>query len=450
MMKKIVWAVMALVVMFTSCNDDDYLNVIPGSSVALLSVDLQQMQQNAGEGSDGLAHSLCRALGISADEDMGVDMSSRLFFFESQDGAFGLAAKVADRKRVERFFGHLAEKGICQELTTNHGNSFTVVKGSWVAGIGNSALVVLGPVLPAQQTETVRQINAYFKQDDDMGIKSSPLFERLETMSSAVSLVAQAAALPEKFVAPFTLGTSDKTDLSQVLIAAEIERADGCLRVKSNTFSQNKQVNDDLVEAKKAFRPLNGVYHGQLSGADFCSLLMNANGGELLKLMQKNRSLTALLTGVNTAIDMNKILQGVDGEIAVIAHDTAPAVSVHAQLANDEFLKDVGYWMESCPEGASIRKDVKSEHSFIYQDKERKFFFWVTPDQQFKGQLVPNGSSLSPGKAMNPSAVKMLQGEKVCLLLNLEGLGSDEIVETIKSVLFPVTGSISTIICTMQ
>ena len=56
----------------------------------------------------------------------------------------------------------------------------------------------------------------YLKADEDEGITASPMFERLETITSPMAMVAQAQALPEKFVAPFTLGTPKDTDPSQV------------------------------------------------------------------------------------------------------------------------------------------------------------------------------------------------------------------------------------------
>ncbi|MBR1400627.1 MAG: DUF4836 family protein [Prevotella sp.] len=450
MKKKIVWVFMSLAVMFSSCSDDDYLNVIPGNSMALLSIDMQQLLESSGKGKQDASQMLCSTLGIDSEEDMGIDVSARLFLFESQEGALGMVAKVDDRKQVEHFFKRLAAKGICQEATPFRGNLFTVVKGSWVVGIGNTAVVVMGPALPAQHSETISQISAYFKQGDDMGIKSSPLMERLESMSTPVALVAQAAALPEMFAAPFTLGAPEKTDASQILIAAEIACSDGTLRMKGETFSLNKRVNEALVAAKELFRPISGAYIGKLSGSDFCSLMINTKGEDLLGMIRKNRMLTSLLTGVNTAIDMNRILQGVDGEVAITAHNMDPMVSIHAQLADDGFLKDVDYWMKSCPDGASIRRDASAANAFVYQDKSRKFLFGVTSDKQFYGQLVPNGSMMPSYKNTDPSVSNALKGEIMCVLLHLDGVGNNEIVETIKSVMSPIAGDVSTIILTIR
>ena len=46
----------------------------------------------------------------------------------------------------------------------------------------------------------------YLKADEDEGITASPMFERLETITSLWLWWLRLRRLPEKFVAPFTLG----------------------------------------------------------------------------------------------------------------------------------------------------------------------------------------------------------------------------------------------------
>ena len=57
-----------------------------------------------------------------------------------------------------------------------------------------------------------------------------------------MALVAQAQALPEKFVAPFTLGAPKNADASQIVIAAEMNVQKGMLRIKGETFSFNPSI----------------------------------------------------------------------------------------------------------------------------------------------------------------------------------------------------------------
>lgn len=60
----------------------------------------------------------------------------------------------------------------------------------------------------------------FLHADEDAGVKSSRLFAQLDSIDSPIAMVAQVQALPEKFVAPFTLGAPKDADASQIVIAA--------------------------------------------------------------------------------------------------------------------------------------------------------------------------------------------------------------------------------------
>ena len=66
------------------------------------------------------------------------------------------------------------------------------------------------------------------------------------TSASTMIFVTQAQALPEKFVAPFTLGAPKDTDPSQVVIAADICKG---------------TMGSFIIRGKK-FLPLSGIYQG--------------------------------------------------------------------------------------------------------------------------------------------------------------------------------------------
>ena len=100
----------------------------------------------------------------------------------------------------------------------------------------------------------------YLKADEEQGIQSSRLYESLDSICSPMAMVAQAQALPEKFIAPFTLGAPKGTDASQIVIAAEMNINNGLLRIKGKTFSFNSEVNASLEKANQNYRPIKGKY----------------------------------------------------------------------------------------------------------------------------------------------------------------------------------------------
>ena len=92
MMKKTLLLIgAAFVMLLSSCSEKEYTDVIPRGSTALMSIDLQQT------GTDMLQS----LLGLSDTQDCGIDLSAKLYLFESPDGNMGLVAKVSDEDKLE-------------------------------------------------------------------------------------------------------------------------------------------------------------------------------------------------------------------------------------------------------------------------------------------------------------------------------------------------------------
>lgn len=187
--------------------------------------------------------------------------------------------------------------------------------------VSSDALLVMGPILPIQQADMQRQMIKFLEQDDSKSIKGSPMFQKLDSLESSVSMVAQAAALPEKFVAPFTIGAPKDADASQIMIAAEfVKGEDGCVNIKGETYSLNEHINNAIKENKKTFRPIRGTYSASMPINASLGIFLNVDGKEFLKLLHSNNSIQALLAGMNTAIDMDNIIRSINGDMSIIIH----------------------------------------------------------------------------------------------------------------------------------
>lgn len=77
--------------LLSSCSGTDYLNAIPKKSTALISVDMQQMA--SGKSDEDKAGMLKSLLHVEDASKCGIDISEKIFLFESADGNLGLCAK---------------------------------------------------------------------------------------------------------------------------------------------------------------------------------------------------------------------------------------------------------------------------------------------------------------------------------------------------------------------
>ncbi len=434
-----------------SCSGNDYVNAIPDGSTALISIDLTKMSATQ----TGSARFLKEVLHADDVKECGIDVTDKIYLFESAEGNLGLCAKVSDEGDLKQWIEKLAQQSVAQKPTERKGYTFSVLKDSWVVGFSNKALLVMGPVVGAAQAQMQLLMARYLGADEDRGIKNSPLYDKIDSIGGGVALVAQAQALPEKMVAPFTIGAPKDADASQVLIAASIETKDGCLCIDGQTFSFNKQINQALTDAAKTYRPIQGKYLGCMDTGALMGMFVNVDGKEYIKLLQSNKGMQALLAGINAAIDMDNIIRSVDGDLSIVLpswKDDNLQMSIAAQLANKDWLADVDYWKQSCPKGGRITDWTKD--SFCYSDGKTAFYFGASADNQFfSGDSQQTAlTSITPARHPLPASIrKQIAGKKLAMLFNLGALtqGHDE-AKAVTSMLTPLFGDIKAIVYSIK
>ena len=233
----------------------------------------------------------------------------------------------------------------------------------------------------------------YLKQNEDEGSKGTTAISWIP-IDSPIAMVTQAQALPEKFVAPFTLGAPKDADASQVYIAADMKVAHGCLNINGEAFSFNKHVDKALKDASKIYRPIKGRYVKSMPSDALVGMFMNVKGVQFLPMLQNNKGMQALLMGINSAIDMDNIIRSVDGDMTIVMPSfavTNPQMSMSAgrecQLAETLIIGN------SHVQKADTFQTVE-KNFYYYTDGKMTFYFGVSADKQFY-----SGSSESQAEA---------------------------------------------------
>ena len=449
----VVLSLVAVFVLLSSCSGSDYLHAIPAKSTALISIDLPKM---AGDDAvEDKASVLKAMLHVDDVSDCGIDLESKLYLFESADGNLGLCAKVADDDRIGDWIDGLVKQRLATPVTERKGFHFSVLKNSWLIGFSDEALLVMGPVVADAQSELQRQMVKYLSADEDNSVVSSKLFEKLEGISTPMAMVSLAQALPEKFVAPFTLGAPKGADASQVVIAAEMTVNRGLLHINGETLSFNDEINQALKAARDNYRPIKGCYLKSMPADAQAAIFMNVDGTKFLPMMQNNQGIQQLLMGVNAAIDMDNIIRSVDGDMAIVIpsfSDNALKMSMSAQLKQSKWLQDVDYWKKSCPQGGKIGDWGKN--SYYYTDGKTSFYFGVSDDMQFfsgSDELTAEYSIKPSNHPISKDIQSLVEGQKLAMVVNLAKSGSgNDAISAISSLLTPVFGNISSIVYTLK
>lgn len=442
-----------MIVLMSACSDNDYLNAIPSKSTAVISIDMSRL--NGQEQEQNQEHILKTMLHVGDVSKCGLDVKEKVYLFETIDGNLGLCAKVADEGDVSNWLSELSQQRICSTVTERKGFHFAVLKDSWLVGFSSKALLVMGPVVAEAQAEMQRQMVRYLNADEDAGIKSSKLFAQLDSIDSPMAMVAQAVALPEKFVAPFTLGAPKDADASQIVIAAGMDVEDGVLKIAGRTFSFNPSINQALVKSQQVFRPIQGDYVQSMPDDAMAGIFMNVAGSRFLPLVQSNPGLQTLLMGINASIDMDNILRSVDGDMSIVLPTLGAdhmQMMMAARLSHAKWLSDVDYWKQSCPKGSTIG-NWKS-NAFCYSSGKTCFYFGVTDDKQFfsGNDEVSAESSIRPSShPISKRVQNMIRGEKMVMVINLEKSGGGgSAMQAVTGLLSPLFGQLTAVVYTLK
>ena len=442
-----------MIVLMSACSDNDYLNAIPSKSTAVISIDMSRL--NGQEQEQNQEHILKTMLHVDDVSKCGLDVKEKVYLFETIDGNLGLCAKVADEGDVSNWISELSQQRICSTVTERKGFHFAVLKDSWLVGFSSKALLVMGPVVAEAQAEMQRQMVRYLNADEDAGIKSSKLFAQLDSIDSPMAMVAQVVALPEKFVAPFTLGAPKDADASQIVIAAGMDVEDGVLKIAGRTFSFNPSINQALVKSQQVFRPIQGDYVQSMPDDAMAGIFMNVAGSRFLPLVQSNQGLQTLLMGINASIDMDNILRSVDGDMSIVLPTLGAdhmQMMMAARLSHAKWLSDVDYWKQSCPKGSTIG-NWKS-NAFCYSSGKTCFYFGVTDDKQFfsGNDEVSAESSIRPSShPISKRVQNMIRGEKMVMVINLEKSGGGgSAMQAVTGLLSPLFGQLTAVVYTLK
>ena len=124
-------------------------------------------------------------------------------------------------------------------------------------------------------------------------------------------------------------------------------------------------------------------------------------------------------------------------------------MSMAAQLANTNWIADVGYWKQSCPPGGKIT-DL-GPYSYFYSNGKTTFCFGATKDKQFFSGSSKSAAmaSISASKNAIPVALQdKIKGQKMVMVVNLAGISGK--FKAISYFVKPLFGDVHTLIYTMK
>ena len=434
--------ILATVGILSSCSRSEYINAIPAESQMLIRVSPAKL---SGAKSPLILKTLLHLKNL---DSSGLDLSQDVYFFEDGQGNFGICAKVNSENKLAK---SLQDAGM--SLTKRRDYKFAPLPSGWIIGFSDNAVLLMGPVVPAAQDDLITLMARYLGSDEEQGIKSSPMYATSDSIDAPMSIVSQTRALPEQFVAPFTMGAPKDADPADVILAAAMEVKKGRLLMHGKTLSYKKSINSAIDKAANVYRPIKGDYIKAMSQDDVLGLFLNVDGKQFHSLLIQNRAATAMLAGINTAIDMDNIIKSVDGDLTLVTSSLGSDnlhMMMAARLSGAPWLADIDYWKKSVPAGGHIGDWGKN--CYYYSGNGTTYFFGVTPDMQYMSGASPEEAKNSITTSLNPLPAdlqEIIMGKKFAMVVNFKALDNSK-AAAVTSLLMPMFGNINTIVYTMD
>ena len=346
--------------------------------------------------------------------------------FEDKDGQLGLVLPLPREKYLTDWISKTDPQAQTDE---RRGVQFATLSNGFVVGWVGGKVLAMGPVVEAGRSQLMQKMVGYLKNDEEW---TSPMMERLKSMGQPTAFVAQTDALPEALTAFLQVGAPKGHGQSDILVAATIESTSGnggserVVKIKTETFSPKKKIDEALKASLEKYGTIEGIYLGTIDDANPYTVAANFSGNGVVEMLRGNDALRVLIAGLNTAIDIDKMLSSVDGDL-VLTMPRQKQFQLVARSPEASWLKDVGYWKSSAPEGVTLSD--WQPLGYHLHGKEQSAYFGMT----MKGELYMASSDSLARRATQPSAHPMnadlqqlVKGERMVAIINVKSLTDDK------------------------
>lgn len=408
-----------LTALLCSCSSN-YVDVVPHNAKAVMAINPKQL------GTDSELGALGKILGVEQVENCGIDLNENIYLFMAPDGMLGLVAAVTSESDVEKVFANLVEKKTATEFEDYKGYDFSVVKNSFLVGKSSKALLVMGPSVASDHLVLKRRMAKYLSAENEDGFGTTEMYRRLSDIDAALAVVAQLRALPESVSVPFSMTLPKSAPMEKCYVAAAVRRQGRTLSIEGETFSFDSQTDDSIKAMKDKFKPIADSYLNTIPSDRLMSLTCSMSGNDLLNMMRSNNEMRTLLFGVNTSIDIDKMVRSVDGQIIVGYDDSNDEnhFSMLAEVNNTDWIADVGYWKRSSPQGTVI-DDMGEEKYRIHSDAMDVFFgvdksgklLYISSEEE-----VADNCTKTAKKPIDSEIKAMVVGKKLAIIVNTNSL----------------------------
>ena len=338
-------------------SGDAYANALPRDATAIARLNTRSFM-NAAKLSPKDLLKLLNRVRQSQDADdtqsLGIDMKRPVYVFAAASGNFGLLAAVDDADDLTTCLEEEHAAGRASEVTQQRGYSWAVVSQQWLLAFDDERALMMGPAVGSAQEQLRTEMARLLEQDKSKSGRESVLFTELKKRDEPLMAIVSPELLPAEMRS--NLRKIKIASRADALLCLSLETEDNALELEADILPQNDDMKAALKRVNELLRPVKGTLIGHAHANNVAWLNVNVPGSDLLDVLRSNASVRATLLILNFAIDLDRIIRSVDGDLALELTTTTPlslgkvdaaqlkGLYVTAQVANTDFLQSASSW----------------------------------------------------------------------------------------------------------
>lgn len=328
---KRIFVALVCALLLVACSQDDYTNVIPANSKAVVYFDLKSIAVKSGIGELNYQNELLGKLNSSDSKndkelskyiedptEIGLDFGKRIYGFYTANDYFCITAKMNSESDFEEFLEFVKKQGLASAVTEKNGVKFAELYGSvQVAFNDNTCLFSMGTGNVVKNT-----LARLLSQSKEESFAASTRFEKLVATNKDIALLTSLDIVPKEYVGYFRVGLPETVDNDKICFLSTLNFDNGEIVFKGQAFSDVAQVQKMLDEKSGAFGKLEGTFFSKVPYDGKCSALAVvscASGEKLLDFCRKIPALRTMLIGMNMNFEADAMLKSAKGDIQFTA-----------------------------------------------------------------------------------------------------------------------------------
>ncbi len=384
-------------------NSNAYLNAIPKNATAMARVDAKELLEDADLSlSEGMK--LLKRLMADSTKNVGLDFMQPAYLFAAEDGDLGAVAAVSDMDELTAFISSLNEEGQASEITEARGYSWAVIQQQWLCAFDKQKALVMGPAVGNDQDELRNQMASLLSQGKSDSGQASELFKQLRKVEAPLGAVVSPEMMPDDVATYMHKAGIQSSKDALMLLSLGVDDNELCFQ--SEVLAYSEGVKDYVKQISELLRPMKCKLLEHAHGKNMAWLGINVDGPKLLEFLRSNEQVRSALIGMNMVVDMDRILEAIDGDVALELTNPVDFNSVEgiaallnglsfmACVENDDFMNGAADWGNDL-----FKMQAKGDKSYAMSLGDASLFLGVDDDIFYLGS--EQGIKSSGNKLLN-------------------------------------------------